>query len=56
MEEITQKDLRDFENNFNKDEILKNTRRAVTKNGVFASCIDDEVLRGAVHKFSIEVD
>lgn len=56
MEDITLKDLKDFENNFNKDEILKNTRRAVTKNGVFASCIDDEVLRGAVHKFSIEVD
>ena len=56
MYDLTKKELNEFYNNFKKDKVLENSKRSVVKNGIYASSIDDEVLRGAIHKFSIDVD
>lgn len=54
--ELNEKIYRDYETGFRKDVLLGNARRTVTKNGVYASGIDDEVLRNAKRTFSVTVD
>ena len=54
--ELNEKMYRDYETGFRKDVLLGNARRTVTKNGVYASGIDDEVLRNAKRTFSVNVD
>ena len=53
---LTEKDFKEFENQFNKNSILGNSRRAVTRNGVFASRTDNEALKAAKRSFSVNVD
>lgn len=53
---LNEKLLKDFEALFRNDQLLQNSRRAVTKNGVFASSTDNELLKDAKRTFSVNVD
>lgn len=53
---LTEKELHEFEAQYNKNVLLQNSRRAVTKNGVFSSSTDNELLKNAKRTFSVNVD
>ena len=53
---ITKEDLEQFENDFNNNPQYKIAERTVTKNGINASCVNEELQRQLKNTFSIDVD
>ena len=54
--QLTKTDLEEFEADFNTNPNYKIAERTVTKNGINASCINEELVRQLKNTFSIDVD
>jgi bleomycin hydrolase len=54
--QLNEKDIARFEKDFESDRKLSVSQRTVTKNGIFQSAIDPEVLRKSEKTFSLELE
>lgn len=53
---ITDEELNEFESHFSLKPCYQISKRTVTKNGIFNSCIDEELVRTLKNSFSVDVN